>query len=104
MPMVMEKEPEKTPRGELDRAGSAVPPRDDGTNQLLRGGACTVAVGLLAAILTSTVFGGIGRQGPHTNSGWLALLIALMCLPFGSLLLLLGIAKWFRNRNLQRPR
>ncbi|HEX3471865.1 MAG TPA: hypothetical protein VHT28_11835 [Silvibacterium sp.] len=78
------------------------PQRDDGTRQLLHSGGWTIAAGLLAAILMATVFGGITRQGPHTNSGWLALIVALMCLPFGSLLFVLGAAKWFRNRRLRR--
>ena len=60
--------------------------------------------GALAALLTETVFGGIGVHGPHTNSGWLALLLAMMCLPFGSMLTLLGAAKWLRNRRLARMR
>jgi hypothetical protein len=30
--------------------------------------------------------------------------VALMCIPFGSLLLSLGIAKWLRNRRLARQR
>ena len=47
------------------------------------------------------VFGGIGTQGPHTNSGWLSLLVAMGCLPFGSLLFLLGAAKWLRNRRIR---
>jgi hypothetical protein len=52
--------------------------------------------------LTATVFGGIGEHGPHTNSGWLMLLLALMCLPFGTMLTLLGTAKWLRNRRIAR--
>jgi hypothetical protein len=40
-----------------------------------------------------TVFGGVSKQGPHTNSGWLALMIAIGCLPTGVLTLLLGLAK-----------
>ena len=79
-------------------------PRDDGTRQLLQSGAWTIAAGLLAALLMSTVFGGVTRQGPHTSSGWLALIVALMCLPFGSLLFALGAAKWFRNRSMRRER
>lgn len=73
---------------------------NDGTRQLLLTGIWTLATGALAAFLTATIFGGIGRQGPHTNSGWIALLIALMCLPFGSLAFALGAAKWLRNRRL----
>ena len=80
------------------------PTFDDGTRQLLRSGLATLFVGLAAALLTKTVFGGIGRQGPHTNSGWLALIVALMCLPFGSLLTLLGGAKWLRTRRLRQTR
>jgi drug/metabolite transporter (DMT)-like permease len=75
---------------------------DDGTAQLLRAGIWILLVGGLAALLTFTVFGGIGQHGPHTNSGWLALMLAMMCLPFGSMLTLLGAAKWLRNRRLAR--
>ena len=74
--------------------------RDDGTSQLLKWGSWTLAVGLLCALLTKTVFGGIGPQGPHTSSGWLALMITMMCLPFGLLLFLLGALKWIRNRRI----
>ncbi len=78
------------------------PMPDDGTVQLLRAGIWILAVGGLAALLTATVFGGIGVHGPHTNSGWRSLLLAMMCLPFGSMLTLLGAAKWLRNRRLAR--
>jgi drug/metabolite transporter (DMT)-like permease len=77
---------------------------DDGTAQLLRAGIWILVVGGVAALMTATVFGGIGKHGPHTNSGWLALLLAMMCLPFGSMLTLLGAAKWLRNRRLARAR
>jgi hypothetical protein len=80
------------------------PMPDDGTVQLLRAGIWILVVGFVAAVLTATVFGGIGVHGPHTNSGWLALLLAMMCLPFGSMLTLLGAAKWLRNRRLARAR
>ncbi|MGC2160922.1 MAG: hypothetical protein WA634_03340 [Silvibacterium sp.] len=73
---------------------------DDGTRQLLQAGIWTLATGVLAALLVSTVFGGIGVQGPHTNSGWIFLLIALACVPFGLMALALGVAKWFRNRRI----
>ena len=75
---------------------------DDGTAQLLRAGIWILLAGGLAALLTGTVFGGIGEHGPHTNSGWLSLMVAMMCLPFGSMLTLLGAAKWLRNRRLAR--
>jgi hypothetical protein len=73
---------------------------DDGTRQLLLTGVWTLAAGVLAALLTETVFGGIGRQGPHTNAGWIFLLIAMGCLPFGSMAFLLGGLKWLRNRRI----
>ena len=104
MPLLMEKEPEKQPRGESHPAAAdAVPPgsNDDGTLQLLRAGGGTLVVGVVAALLTKKVFGGIGVQGPHTNSGWLSLLVAMMCLPFGFLLFLLGAAKWWRNSKIR---
>ncbi len=75
---------------------------DDGTRALLRTGAGTLVAGILAAILTVTVFGGIGIHGPHTNGGWLSLMVAMMCLPFGLMLFALGFAKWLRNRRLRR--
>ena len=74
---------------------------NDGTRQLLQSGIGTFSAGILCAVLIQFVFGGIGPQGPHTNTGWLLLIIAMMCLPFGFLLLLLGLAKWLRNRRLQ---
>ncbi len=105
MPLVMEKEPEKVRRGDIHLAARSGPrgeAHDDGTRQLLRAGSGTLATGILAALLTQFAFGGIGPQGPHTNSGWLALLVAMGCLPFGFLLFLLGGAKWLRNRKRQR--
>lgn len=88
--------PESRSRVEIE------PGHDDGTRQLLRCGLWTLAAGILAALLTKTVFGGIGEQGPHTNSGWLALIVAMMCLPFGFMLTLLGAAKWLRNYRARR--
>lgn len=63
------------------------------TRQLLRTGVAIFVVGAVAALLTMTVFGGIGRQGPHTNSGWLALMVTMGCLPTGTLTLALAFAK-----------
>lgn len=73
---------------------------DDGTRQLLQTGIGTLVAGIVAAALASTVFGGIGPHGPHTNPGWIALIIAMMCLPFGLLAFVLGGAKWLRNRRI----
>lgn len=75
---------------------------DDGTGALLKAGIAILLAGVLAALLTATVFGGITRQGPHTNAGWLSLMAAMMCLPFGLMLFVLGAAKWLRNRRLRR--
>jgi hypothetical protein len=75
---------------------------NDGTRQLIQWGSSMVGAGILAAILLQTLLGGFGPTGASTNTGWFALIIALMCLPFGGLLLTLGIAKWLRNRSLQR--
>jgi hypothetical protein len=79
-----------------------MPLPDDGTRQLLQGAFWTLLVGILAAAATRFLFGGIGIHGPHTNSGWLSLIVAMMCLPFGSMLLALGGAKYLRNRRLAR--
>jgi hypothetical protein len=75
---------------------------DDGTRQLLQGAFWTLLTGILAALATRFVFGGIGIHGPHTNAGWISLIISMMCLPFGTMLLLLGGAKYLRNRRLAR--
>ena len=45
------------------------------TRQLLRTGLAIFLTGAVAALLALTVFGGITRQGPHTDAGWLAALI-----------------------------
>jgi hypothetical protein len=76
------------------------PPPDDGTRQLLQWGGSIVAAGILAGILLETLLGGFTRTGAHTNTGWFALIVVLMCLPFGGMLLALGVAKWLRHRNL----
>lgn len=81
---------------------AAIQRGDDGTRALLRAGISILAAGCVAAILTVTVFGPIGIHGPHSNGGWLALMAAMMCLPFGLMLFALGFAKWLRNRRLRR--
>jgi hypothetical protein len=69
------------------------------TRQLLRTGLAIFLTGAVAALLAATVFGGIGRQGPHTNSGWLALMVAMGCLPSGTLTLGLAVAKLIGDRR-----
>jgi hypothetical protein len=80
------------------------PSHDDGTRQLLQWGTSILGAGLLAALLLETLLGGFSPTGASTNTGWFALIVALMCIPFGSLLLTLGVAKWLRNRSLSRHR
>lgn len=75
---------------------------DDGTRQLLRGGLSILGFGLLAIVLLLTVLGGVGVDGARTNMGWLALVIGMMCVPFGLMLGVLGFAKWLRGRSLRR--
>ena len=77
---------------------------DDGTRQLLRGGSLILAIGVVAILLLETVLGGVGEEGAHTNAGWLALVVGMMCVPFGLMLTALGVAKWLRRRNLRRER
>jgi uncharacterized membrane protein YidH (DUF202 family) len=77
---------------------------DDGTRQLLQWGGSMVGAGLLATLLLQTLLGGFSPTGASTNTGWFALIVALMCIPFGGLLLALGAAKWLRNRRIARAR
>ncbi len=72
---------------------------DDGTRQLLRWGGVMVGAGVVAGVLLVTVLGGYTPTGATTNTGWFALIVALMCIPFGGMLLTLGVAKWLRNRR-----
>jgi hypothetical protein len=77
---------------------------DDGTRQLLQWGGSIVGTGVLAALLLETVLGGYSRTGAHTNAGWFALILVLACLPFGGMLLTLGVAKWLRHRRIAQGR
>jgi hypothetical protein len=63
------------------------------TRQLLRTGTYIFATGAISAALMLYAFGGVSKQGPHTNWGWLALMIAMGCLPTGTLTLVLGLTK-----------
>lgn len=78
------------------------PQPNDGTRQLLQGGASIFGSGIVAGVLLITVLGGFSPTGASTNAGWFALIVALACIPFGGLLLALGVAKWFRNRRIGR--
>ena len=89
------------PEGRMSR--DAARP-DDGTRQLLQWGAWMVGSGLLAVALLEAFLGGFSPTGASTNTGWFALIVGLMCIPFGGLLLTLGVAKWLRNRGAARQR
>ena len=80
------------------------PNSNDGTRQLLQWGTSIMGAGLLAALLLQTLLGGFSQTGASTNTGGFALIVALMCIPFGGLLLSLGVAKWLRNRSISRHR
>jgi hypothetical protein len=69
------------------------------TRQLLSTGSAIFLTGAICILLLYTVLGGITRHGPHTNPGWLALIIAIGCLPLGTLTLLLAAAKLIGDRN-----
>jgi hypothetical protein len=69
------------------------------TRKLLRTGLWIFGTGAVAILATFTVLGGMGRQGPHTNSGWLALVLAMGCLPTGALTLVLAFMKLFADRH-----
>ena len=69
------------------------------TRQLLRTALGLLAVGAVAAALMLSVFGGVTRHGPHTDSGWLALILVMGCLPTGTLTLLLAVAKLIGDRK-----
>jgi len=90
---VSERIPEMSKRVELS---------NDGTRQLLQWGSSILGTGIVAVVLLEGFFGGFGPTGARTNTGWFALIVALMCIPFGGLLLTLGVAKWLRNCRLAR--
>lgn len=69
------------------------------TRKLLTTGSAIFGSGCAAVLLLITVFGGITRQGPHTNMGWIALMIAMGCVPTGLLTLVLGVSKLVVDRS-----
>jgi hypothetical protein len=69
------------------------------TRKLLRTGLLIFGTGVIAAALIFLSFGGVTRQGPHTNLGWLALMLAMGCLPTGFLTLLIAAVKLIGDRR-----
>ncbi len=76
-------------------------PANDGTRELIQWGGSMLGAGVLATLLLFTVLGGVTHTGATTNTGWFAVLVALTCIPFGGMLLTLGLAKWLRRRRLR---
>lgn len=69
------------------------------TRKILRTGLYIFGTGIVSVLLTLFVFGGIGRQGPHSNPGWLFLMLAMGCLPTGTVTLLLAFTKLLGERR-----
>ncbi len=70
------------------------------TRRLLATGLMIFGTGAVSVLLMFTAFGGItNRQGPHTNLGWLSLMLAMGCLPTGFLTLLLAGLKLLGERR-----
>jgi drug/metabolite transporter (DMT)-like permease len=59
------------------------------TRKLIMTGTAILLVGAASALLMFTAFGGVTREGPHTNAGWLA----LGCVPTAAMTLFLGLIK-----------
>ena len=69
------------------------------TRNLLTAGSAIFLTGAVSAGLMLTLFGGVTKQGPHTTGGWLALMLAMGCLPTGTLTLLLAVSKLVGERR-----
>ena len=69
------------------------------TRTLLRTGLSILSVGAACAASVALLFGGYTRHGPQTNAGWLALVVALGCVPTGTLTLLLATLKLLGDRR-----
>lgn len=69
------------------------------TRKLLSTGSVIFGAGVLCVVLLFGLFGGADKQGPHTNGGWLMLIVALGCLPMGLLISALGLAKLIGERT-----
>lgn len=79
-------------------AARRVPRAGKDATQLMKAGTWFLSTGAVAILLIFSIFGGFGDHGPHTNTGWALLVLALMSFPLGLLLLALGGAKWLGRR------
>lgn len=70
------------------------------TRAILRVSGMIEGVGVLCALII-VLTGGMSVHGPKNNLGWLALIIALGCIPTGTFFLMLGLAKWHHDRTRQ---
>lgn len=68
------------------------------TRAILRVSLMIEAIGVFCAVVI-VLTGGMTVHGPKNNLGWLALVIALGCIPTGTFFLLLGLAKWHNDRT-----
>ncbi len=82
----------------LQKQGSKAGKTRRDTRAILRVATSIELLGLVCAFAV-WAGGGLTVHGPHTNIGWLWLIVALGCLPTGTFFLLLGTAKWFNDRN-----
>ncbi len=73
------------------------------TRKLLTTGGSLLAAGVLCMALLFAVLGGATRWGPHTNGGWLVLILALGCIPLGLLIAGLGLAKLIGEKTRTSP-
>jgi hypothetical protein len=69
------------------------------TQLLLKAGSALLAAGFAALLLTKFFFGGFGPHGADTNTGWVLLVVAAVCIPLGGMVFALGAAKWLRDRR-----
>ena len=68
------------------------------TRAILRVAGVIECVGLLCAVAVWWS-GGMTTHGPHGNLGWFGLVVALGCLPTGTIFLMLGLAKLAGDRK-----
>ena len=73
------------PTAEQSKPQSTLPGRRTARANCCDGADRWSARACLRPLPAETVLGGFSRTGASTNSGWFALIVALMCIPFGGL-------------------